>query len=47
MKEEEVDSIPLVADAEAALAADEGELAAELEQERLEVMDERLFQVVL
>jgi hypothetical protein len=47
VKEEEVDSIPLVADAEAALAADEGELAAELEQEGLEVVDERFLQVVL
>jgi len=43
---EEVDSIPLVTDAQAALAADEGELAAQLEEEGLEVVDERLLQVV-
>src|SRR5213594_3294660 len=42
-----VDGVPLVADPEAALAADEGEVAAEFEQEGLEVVDERFFQVVL
>ena len=47
VEEEEVDAIPLVADAQATLATDEGKLAAQLEEEGLEVVDERLFQIVL
>ena len=42
VEEEEVDAIPLVADAQATLATDEGKLAAQLEEEGLEVVDERL-----
>ena len=37
VEEEQVDPVPLVADAQAPLPADEGEVAAELEQERLEL----------
>src|SRR5437899_778669 len=43
VEEEEVDPVPLVTDAQAALAADEGELAAEFQQEGLEMVDERLL----
>ena len=47
VEEEQVDAIPLVADAEPPLAADEGEVAAQLEQEALELPDERLLQIAL
>ena len=47
VEEEEVHAIPDIADAEAALASDEGEVAAEFEQEVFEMADERVFEVGL
>ncbi len=47
MKEQQVDPVPLIAHAKSPLPADEGELAAQLEQEALELRDERLFEFVL
>ena len=44
MEEEQIDAMPLVADAEAALAADETEIVAELEEEFFEVLDEGVFE---
>ena len=41
MEEQQVDSIPNVADAQAALAGDKGEAIAELEQEIRQVLDQR------
>jgi hypothetical protein len=45
VEEDEVHAIPRAADAEAALASDEGEVAAEFEQEGFEVADEGVFEV--
>jgi hypothetical protein len=45
--EEQVHPIPGVADAKPALTPDEGEIPAELQEEGLEVQDERLLQVIL
>ena len=45
--EQQVDPIPLVADAEPALAADEREVAAELQQEGLQVLDQGFLQLAL
>jgi hypothetical protein len=47
VKEQEVHAIPLAADAQAALASDEGEVAAEFEQEGFEVADEGVFEFSL
>ena len=47
MEEQQVDAIPLVADAQPPLAADEGEVAAEFEQEGFEVADEGVLEVGL
>lgn len=47
MVEDEVHAIPDIADSEAALAADKGELWSQLEQERLQSPDQRLLQLGL
>ena len=47
VEEEEVDAVPGVADAQAALAGDEGEADAEFEEEGFEVADQCGFQIVL
>ena len=47
MEEEQVHAIPVVADAQAALAADEGEVVAEFEQEAFQMADEGFFQLGL
>jgi hypothetical protein len=47
VKEEKIDAIPFAADAQPALATDEGEVAAELEQEVLKMPQERLFEIGL
>ena len=43
VKKQEVDAIPLVADAQSTLTTDEGQFPAELEQKRLEMAHERLL----
>lgn len=45
VKEDEIDAIPDAADSEAALAADEGEVAAQLQQEGLQVVAESILQI--
>ena len=40
VEEEQVDPVPLVADAESSLASDEGEVATQFQQEGLEVRNE-------
>ncbi|MGC4106205.1 MAG: hypothetical protein QM753_07595 [Thermomicrobiales bacterium] len=45
VEEEQVNTVPRVADTQAALPADEGEVAAEFEEEGLEVANEGLFQI--
>jgi hypothetical protein len=45
--EDEVHAIPLVADAQAPLAADETEIAAKFQQAVLEMVDQRRFEVGL
>ncbi len=45
MEEDQVDPIPLVIDAEPLLAADEGEVVAELQQEAFHVPDQGLLQL--
>ena len=47
VKEKKIDAIPFAADAQPALATDEGKVAAELEQELLKVPQERFFKVAL
>jgi hypothetical protein len=47
VEEEQIHPVPGVADAESPLPADEGEVAAELEEEGLEVLDECLLDVGL
>ena len=47
MKEQEINAIPFVADAQPFLAANEGEVAAEFQEEMFEVVDERVFEVGL
>ena len=47
VEEQEVDPVPLVADSQTPLPADEGEVLAQLQQERLQVPDQSLFQVGL
>jgi hypothetical protein len=47
VKEEKIDAIPFTADAQSALATNEGEVAAELEQEVLKVPQQRLFEIGL
>ena len=47
MKEQQIDAIPFVADAEAALPADESEIAAELHEKPFDMPDERFFDVGL
>ena len=47
VEEEQVDPIPLVADPQTLLTPDEGEVAAEFEQEVFELPDQGVFQVVL
>ena len=47
MVEDEVHAIPLVADAQAPLAADETEIAAKFQQAVLEMVDQRRFEVGL
>ena len=47
VKEHEINAVPLVADAEALLTADEGEVVAQFQQEALHVTDEGLFQLKL
>src|SRR5262245_39888959 len=47
MEEEQVDAAPLVSDAQPPLTSDEGEVAAELQEERLDLRDERGLQIVL
>lgn len=44
MKEEQIDSIPFVADAQPTLARDECEVTAEFDQEAFETTNQRLFQ---
>ena len=44
VEEQQVDAIPLVADPQPLLPGDEGELIPQLQQELLQVPDERLFQ---
>jgi len=45
--QEEIDAIPLIPDPAVSLTSDECEVSAKLEEEGLEVVDERLFQIVL
>jgi hypothetical protein len=45
MKENEVNTEPIVVDAESTLAAKEGEIITQLQQEVSEVLNERRFQV--
>ena len=47
VEEDEVHAIPCAADAQAALASDEGEIAAKFEQEGFEVAHEGVFEVGL
>jgi hypothetical protein len=47
VKEKKIDAIPFAADAQPALATDEGKVAAELEQEVLKVPQERFLEVSL
>ena len=47
MEEEQADAVPSVPDAQSSLPTDEGEVAAQLEEERLEVLDEGGFEVGL
>lgn len=47
VEEDEVDPVPLVAHAEPPLPPDEGEGTTELEQKRLELLDEGLFELEL
>jgi hypothetical protein len=45
VKEKKIDAIPFAADAQPALATDEGKVAAELEQEVLKVPQERFLEI--
>ena len=45
MEEYQIDPEPLIVDPQPALAADEGEIVAEFQQEVFEVADQRLFEV--
>lgn len=45
MKEEQIDAVPFITDAQPTLAADECEVAAQFHQEVLQLVDKRLFQV--
>src|SRR4051812_16309066 len=45
MEEEQVDSVPLAADADTFLSRDKGEAGAQFKQESLEVADERVFEI--
>jgi hypothetical protein len=47
VEEHQIDAEPFVVDAEPLLASDEGEIIAEFQQERLQVVDQRLFEVAL
>ena len=47
MKEDQIDDIPYVVDPQPPLPADEAEVVAQLEQERLDVMDDGLLQIAL
>jgi hypothetical protein len=47
MEEEQINPIPFVANAEAALTPDKSEIAAEFQKETLQVQDERFFDVGL
>jgi hypothetical protein len=47
MKEQQIDAIPFVADAQASLPSQEGEVAAQLEKKILQPVDQRFFQGVL
>lgn len=47
VEEEEVHAIPLATDAQAALASDEGKVAAEFEQEGFKMPDESIFKIGL
>jgi len=47
VKEQEVDPVPFVIDPQPPLTDDEGEVTAQLHQERFQVLNERLFQVAL
>ncbi len=47
MEEDEVHAVPRVVDTQPLLAADEREVSAKLEEERLQVEDQCLFQVAL
>src|SRR6266511_5234250 len=46
MKKQEINPVPLIPNAEAALATEEGKVPAQLQQETLQVADQRLFQIV-
>jgi len=43
MKKQQIDAIPFIADAEAALASDKSEIAAKFSQETFEMQNERFF----
>ena len=45
VKEQQVDPVPFVADAQTPLAAHEAEVTAQFQEEGLQVADERLFQI--
>jgi hypothetical protein len=47
MEQDEVDSVPLVADAKPALATDKREILPQLKEKRLELQDEGLLQLGL
>src|SRR5262245_21376639 len=47
VKKQQIHSIPLTADAQPALPADEGEVAPELEQKRLQLLDHGVLEVGL
>ena len=47
MKEQQVNPVPLAADAQPSLPADEAEVVTQLQEEGLQVADERLLQVAL
>lgn len=47
MEEQQINPVPLVTDAEPPLSTDEREVGAELEQERLELLDQCPLEIAL
>src|SRR5207249_1240778 len=45
VKKDEIDAEPLVIDAQPLLAADEGEIVPQLQQERFQMTDQRFFKI--